>query len=76
MSMGDKFSSGAAVILIQHFTPAEGIVCLECRDYYRDIIFFVCGLSGLLGAAAMMSVFKKDLGERRQEKVAKSEVAK
>ena len=64
MSLCDKFSNGVAVILIQHFIPSNQDACIHCRDYFRDILFYVCGFSGLLGAAAMLSVIKKNLGER------------
>eukprot|EP00095_Tigriopus_kingsejongensis_P012345 snap_masked-scaffold198_size266703-processed-gene-0.15 protein:Tk12345 transcript:snap_masked-scaffold198_size266703-processed-gene-0.15-mRNA-1 annotation:"mfs-type transporter c19orf28" len=67
MSLLDKFSNGVAVILIQQFIPNNVDTCILCREYFRDILFYVCGFAALLGSLAMASLYPFTLGERARD---------
>ncbi|TRY78511.1 hypothetical protein TCAL_08125 [Tigriopus californicus] len=67
MSLLDKISNGVAVIVIQQFIPSNTDTCILCREYFRDILFFVCGGAALLGALSMAGLYPFTLGQRARD---------
>lgn len=67
MSLTDKVSNGIAAMLIQLFIPGKDD-CLECREYYRSMLFYVCGGAALLGAAFMLTLLPCTVGERWRDR--------
>lgn len=67
MSLLDKISNGVAVILIQQFIPSNTDTCILCREYFRDILFYVCGGAALLGALSMAGLYPFTLGQRARD---------
>ncbi len=69
MSLTDKFSNGAAVVLIQKMIPEETDPCEECRLFFRDVILYACGGAAVLGALAMLSLAPFQVDVRRRDGV-------
>ncbi len=70
MSLSDKLSNGAAFALVQWLIPGqEDGHCEECRDYFRTVLFAVCGGAALAATlfAATMLPFRRQRGNENGE---------
>ena len=67
MSLTDKVSNGAAVLIIQALVPSNVDTCGECRLYYRTVLFYMCGGAALAGAIFMLTLARTRVGERRRD---------
>ena len=67
MSLTDKLSNGAAVLIIQALVPNNVDTCGECRLYYRTVLFYMCGGAALAGAIFMLTLARTRVGERRRD---------
>ena len=67
MSLTDKVSNGAAVLIIQALVPNNVDTCGECRLYYRTVLFYTCGGAALTGALFMLTLARTRVGERRRD---------
>jgi len=67
MSLTDKVSNGAAVLIIQALVPSDVDTCGECRLYYRTVLFYMCGGAALAGAIFMLTLTRTRVGERRRD---------
>lgn len=67
MSLTDKVSNGLAVVLIQYNVPPKLDTCVECRLYYRDVLFFGCGGAALLAFFAILTLVPFMIGSRRSQ---------
>ncbi|KAG8227818.1 hypothetical protein J437_LFUL010976 [Ladona fulva] len=61
MSFADKLSNGLAVTLIQDFK-----CILDCPNYYRDILSFVCGGAAVFGLIILATLAPFVIGSRRK----------
>ena len=68
MSLTDKVSNGVAVVVIQHLIPTDLDTCIECRLYFRDVLFYVCGGSALFGAVFMLGLTPFRIGSRWRDR--------
>lgn len=59
MSFTDKLANGIAVIIIQDLHKADG----SNKDYYRDILTYVCGASMVLGTFGIISLIHRNRQE-------------
>lgn len=64
MSFTDKVSNGLAVMGIQYYIPCIKC-CPDCKWYFRDVLFYACGGSALLGAVALLLLAPFKVGRRR-----------
>ena len=67
MSLTDKLSNGAAVLIIQALVPNNVDTCGECRLYYRTVLFYMCGGAALAGTIFMLTLARTRVGERRRD---------
>jgi len=67
MSLTDKVSNGAAVLIIQALVPSNVDTCGDCRLYYRTVLFYMCGGTALGGAIFMLTLARTRVGERRRD---------
>ncbi len=75
MSLSDKFSNGLAFVLIQNYIPTDIDTCIECRLYFRTVLFAVCGGAALMAAACAATMLPFRLGERWVERRARRAAA-
>lgn len=71
MSFTDKLANGIAVIIIQDLYVLSRFCCIKLmnfifrhkdgsnKDYYRDILTYVCGASMILGTFGVISLIKR-----------------
>jgi hypothetical protein len=67
MSFVDKLSCGAALMIIQEFTP-DCQTCEEKSEYYKHILSFVCGGAALLGLSVIAILYPMRIGKRWKQK--------
>ena len=48
--------------------------CPLCKWYFRDVLFYTCGGAAILGAAALLTLARARVGERRRDRVERVEV--
>ncbi|XP_066926720.1 major facilitator superfamily domain-containing protein 12-like [Clytia hemisphaerica] len=60
MSLLDKFSNGAAIMLIQFLHPCKDqvICCYSCQLYYRNIMSYFPGVCAVLAFLVLMTIGK------------------
>jgi len=66
MSFTDKVSNGVGVMVIQHYVPCFKC-CVECKWYFRDVLFYACGAAALLGAFFVLTLVPTTVGKRRRD---------
>ena len=68
MSFTDKVSNGLAVMVIQHFIPADPKRLVTGNWYFRDVLFYAVGGSVLLGLMFLALLSPLKVGKRWRER--------